>query len=1272
MGAATASRTAAPATAAPVARAPVPAFRASSPDAAPRPGAQRRVVAGGPAPMLPLGDGRQRALSGGSALAPPMLDRLERGFGADLSAVRVHEGAEAARLAQAHGARAFALGHHVVLGAGESSRDVGLMAHEVAHVLQQRGAAPAVQRCAGGCCDCGGGSALEGEAASAARSISSGGSHAVSGQLATATPQFEGEDEGLVSDLVWRTAHTVAPQLVPVLKRGPAGVLDWIQDKVSGAVQTVVDTAMAPVRAVTDSAKFLHTHLAPLLTSMQEAAARIAQNDCKPLTDAAAKIEDVATRLITPVIEKIQGVVAKVGGFLSGLWERFGTPVWEFLKQYAGEKWRQVQQLIDWVWDLARPIRDLSARAWTWLKNKIGIGDGPEGQNGILQWVQAKAKAAWAVVQAKIEPYKKKIQAVLLTVGAVALLVSPAGPFVLAGLAIYGAIQGVKWIRANLAGGNALVRARAHVQTVVIPQMIAAIQRMTAAVMKMSGTVTGKLGEFAAGLGAMVGAAAGSALDFLVGAAQWLADRATELAAWASEKLTALADRIQRAMHRLIEFLQPLLNFLAKVGALILDVTQLPLLLAGALWKKIPACIRDPFVDWIIPLILRQIEIFKELVKNDEAWAKTKATVMRIVRAVFVTRDLNGAIRATFDLLLQVFNLPIELLVQVKNKALAAWDVVSKKPIAFIKNAVKALGMGLQLYGDKLKDNLLAGLEGWLFGELADQGIAKPKSWTDPWDLVKLALDVLGLSMPHFFDLLEKRFEKETVNKLRTAWRYLTSAWDWILDMKAKKPGDVAKEIVQAGKEFGKSVLEGIVTWIMEQVALELTVMATAAAASAGLSEVVDAVRRIYRAIKTAVRWARQIVDMVNKTLDGVLDIAAGSLAGPAEIFNHAMKKATPAVIGFLGDQVGLSGVADTIRGLIDKLRAKVDNAILAIIDAVKGLFASLIAGAKSLAGKVFEWWKQRRKVGEGREKHTLSFQGDEDSAELTIESTPRKLREFLGSVRNEVPYASKAKQDIIERLDKRIDQVATLKAERAAAKKKNQANVQAQKEADIQKAFEGIGDLLNDLFKGDTYGTQAQPIPLDWYGPPISDYPPLYFGGPVNAKNPARRQSALKAMLGKPDGNGVIVKAYSPFQREALRDEKGSPMPTRTIGLNASFIIGTGRVLGPLSQETTQGGGKLGQLIEPYGYSGDDGYELDHVHEIQFGGLSANDRVENLWPLEARKNSSKGSALSKAEVEYPKNNKERVRIPTLKLMQGDPENKERFWFVIRSISPRT
>jgi hypothetical protein len=71
-------------------------------------------------------------------------------YGADLSGVRVHIGATAAHLAADHGARAFTIGNHVAFGAGEHNpgTPVGdaLMAHELAHVVQQQGADPAVQR----------------------------------------------------------------------------------------------------------------------------------------------------------------------------------------------------------------------------------------------------------------------------------------------------------------------------------------------------------------------------------------------------------------------------------------------------------------------------------------------------------------------------------------------------------------------------------------------------------------------------------------------------------------------------------------------------------------------------------------------------------------------------------------------------------------------------------------------------------------------------------------------------------------------------------------------------------------------------------------------------------------------------------------------------------------------------------------------------------------------------------------------------------------------
>jgi hypothetical protein len=1211
-------------------------------------------------PSLPAGPGQTAlALRGsGEPLPSSVRERLESGFHADLGAVRVHQDKAAARLALGHGARAFAYGHHIVLGEGASPGDLGLMAHEVAHLLQQRGA-PTVQRCVGSVCTCGGAcgggrgtSAYEAEAVRAATSISAGETYAVTGQTPGVLAQHAGEEEGLLERTFWRTLEEFAPSLVPIIRRGPMGVVDWIKEKVTGAVGTFIEAAMAPVRAITGAGKWLHAHVGPLLTSMQEAAARIAQNDCKPITDAAAKIEDVATKLITPVIEKLQPVVNKVGDFLKGLWEKFGLPVWEFIKKQASWQWEQLQKLGDWIWDKTAALRALGARAWTWLKNKIGIGEGPEGQNGILQWIQAKAGDAWDWVQAKIEPYKKQLTTVATVVGGIALLLSPAGPFIIAGAAIYGVVQGITWIRANLAGGNAIVRARTYAQKVLIPQILGAIGKVTGAVTRMATSVSGKLGEFSAGLDRVVGAAASTALQFLVDAAQWLADKGTELATWATEKLTALADWIQKGLARLHAFLQPLLDFFVKVGNLLVDIWGLPGLIAGALWNKIPACIRDPFVDWIVPLILRQIDIFRELVKDNEAWQKTKADVMNIVRLVFVNKDLKGAIRATFHLILRIFNVPYDLLVKVVEKAQAAWDTVTAAPIKFIKNTARTLGRALLKYWNKLKDNLLDGIEGWLFGELAGKGIQRPKSWTDPWDLFQLALDVMGLSMSHIFELLEKRFEKATVDRLRAWYGRISRVWDWILEIKDKKPSEVTREIINGAKDFGKSILEGIVTWIVEQVSIELAEMATAAAASAGLSEVLDAVRRIYRAIKTAVRWARTIVDMINRTLDAVFDIAADRLEGPAEIFHGALKKATPAVIGFLGDQVGLGGIAEEIRSLIDKLRAEVDKAILAVIDALRSFFGAVAQGARDVVGALLQWWRRKLTVGEGADRHTLTYEPQNEEGELVLQSSPTRVENLLNSIKTQDQYKGKKKQDAIRAALALVEDVRRFRRLAREARQKNNQSLAEQHAGTVDKKFDALGAQLGIIFAGETYGTEPEPISLEWPGPASASYPVLYFGGKIDKP---RKQSVMKAMLGQKDETDTPIRAYPPHP--------GGKLPRGgTIGLTETLGIGT--KVGPLGNATTPGGGKLQRLIAPYGYSAEDGYQLDHVREIQMGG---SDSVGNLWPLEAKTNVTKGSTLSRKKVEFPKGNT--LGIPELKRIPPlGTGSKKGFYFTITRV----
>lgn len=83
----------------------------------------------------------------GKPLPPSVRPRLESSLGLDLGAVRVHADGTAAKAARSLGAKAFTHGNDIWLGSGQSADDLHLMAHEVAHVIQQRDFAnPPVRR----------------------------------------------------------------------------------------------------------------------------------------------------------------------------------------------------------------------------------------------------------------------------------------------------------------------------------------------------------------------------------------------------------------------------------------------------------------------------------------------------------------------------------------------------------------------------------------------------------------------------------------------------------------------------------------------------------------------------------------------------------------------------------------------------------------------------------------------------------------------------------------------------------------------------------------------------------------------------------------------------------------------------------------------------------------------------------------------------------------------------------------------------------------------
>ena len=135
--------------------------RSVAPERTPGPGAGACACAAAPSSAYACPKCRTRArlsrfgLGAGPQVAPPIVDEvlsnagapldparrhaMEARLGHDFSRVRVHSGARAEASAGAVNALAYTVGHHIVFASAAPAHDDELLAHELTHVVQQRG-----------------------------------------------------------------------------------------------------------------------------------------------------------------------------------------------------------------------------------------------------------------------------------------------------------------------------------------------------------------------------------------------------------------------------------------------------------------------------------------------------------------------------------------------------------------------------------------------------------------------------------------------------------------------------------------------------------------------------------------------------------------------------------------------------------------------------------------------------------------------------------------------------------------------------------------------------------------------------------------------------------------------------------------------------------------------------------------------------------------------------------------------------------------------------
>jgi len=124
----------------------------------------------------PISDGLTDRINsrrgGGAALDDGSRTNMEQAFGSSFSDVRIHTDSESDALNRSISAKAFTTGSDIFFSKDASPSDSRLLAHEMTHVVQQRGSSSA----GGGMTVSPAGDAHESAADAAAASIASGGS----------------------------------------------------------------------------------------------------------------------------------------------------------------------------------------------------------------------------------------------------------------------------------------------------------------------------------------------------------------------------------------------------------------------------------------------------------------------------------------------------------------------------------------------------------------------------------------------------------------------------------------------------------------------------------------------------------------------------------------------------------------------------------------------------------------------------------------------------------------------------------------------------------------------------------------------------------------------------------------------------------------------------------------------------------------------------------------------------------------------------------------
>lgn len=871
-----------------------------------------------------------------------------------------------------------------------------------------------------------------------------------------------GEVIEMGEEFFWHLLEQASPDGTRVIRKiADVGIVDFLKDelkKVASKIFSRLNNNSNLLAQVAPTFKALLSRAGTIFSALQS-------GDCKPLFAALNQIKDVLSQLAGETWDKLTNFLKPVGEFFEELWKDFGAPVLDWVKKTAGNLWEQLKNFGNRLWQWTAPLRDTISKAWDWVMKKLGIGggggEGGGGEGGLIQWVQAKLEEAWELIKEQMRPLIEPAKQLVAKVKAIIPLEAI--------LNLRKTIN--EWLDKAASMGDAMgadgqgignPQQQATLQTTVLPAVTKIVTKVQNNLTEAAAWAAGKVGELGDAVTGFIQNIGNIPLiSQLTGALDWLKTTTQNIVTWAQDTIGNIADTLKKAFGRIEGFVEKVLNLLEKLqGVLSNLLDKLPDLLLGPVWWVLPDCLKEPIKKFIIEQILSRVPFFKKLMAVGDIWEKLKNAAMTMLKQVFVDGNLLGAIWTFYKTMLEILNVPPQLISNLISKGARAMKDILADPFGFLGNFLRTLKTGFLNFLSNIGTHLLNGLLHWITGQLEGTGVELPKD-TSFKEIFKFVASVLGITTDYIIKKIAQHTGKDEASIRRWIERG-QKGLEWLQTLLTEGPAGIWKKIQEGVDNLWNTVLDTIAGWIEQQIVQKAIAWIATKLDPTGVMAIITTIIDVMNLIESLAAQLRQILEIINGVIDGIADIAKGIIEKGAAFIERSLADGIPVALNILAGILGISGIAEKVKEAIKKLHDKIDKAIDKVVAGLKKFITGAINLGKQAVNAVLSFFgvKTHFTADNGEEHDVYYTEGDRPL--LMVASTPKPIREFIAFYKDQ--YGLDDSDPTIAALNVELKKVDKLIKKLNSAKDADKPDIQRE----LLEANVPISNLLKTLLKDD------------------------------------------------------------------------------------------------------------------------------------------------------------------------------------------------------------